>query len=682
MTDRNLNVNITTSGADRAAEQIGDVADEVREVEGAHRVDVDADATDAAAEVGQVRTALDGLTNEQRTVVLRAQAQQLETEIRRAERALGRVRDGEDVTVRLRAIDSASARLEEVRAELRDLDGDTARVNVEARGVDDLLDKLDAVPGRVGSAGAAMAAALSNPVTGAAALAGGLLLAGERAADAALQAGDLANLTGDSVEMASRLNAVWQRTGADVKDLQDVLLQMGGVLATDTELAAQLGVNIADGASLGERFVQVVGLLERRFDNVAERSLAASQLFGEEGVRQVNALLARVGDLDTALANVSDRQLFDSDDVAQANEYKAAMAELNAELIGFGNIAGRTVIPVVTEIFQTFNEGTAYAEELGRSIRGVFDGGAAQAARDYEQQVDTAISAGERLGQILQFSAESTDEVRAAAQRFGLSLVAQNAAVAEWGRLQREAAAAMDELAASAEPARQVIADPSWAEYVQTQRDLQAAMDGAPGTFAELEAAARRYAEGLGEAAGAQSELAGEFERLRDEYNQEATLRRIAGDLSRVEELSRAAAEAQAAGADDASAKWALADDALFRLQGTLLDYVAGLEDVPPSVFTQIRAQLDARQFDTVAQLLDELTADRFTRIVVQIDPTQATGFDSLTFSVGGGGRAPGVTNIAPAPVVNNNTVVYNPPGTPTTTRDNERVYYSRNGYR
>ena len=75
-------------------------------------------------------------------------------------------------------------------------------------------------------------------------------------ADAAIEARVTADLTGATIEDASRLQAVWKQSGADVNDLNDVLLQMNGVLQTSPEKAKQLGVNLQDGADIGSRFVR------------------------------------------------------------------------------------------------------------------------------------------------------------------------------------------------------------------------------------------------------------------------------------------------------------------------------------------------------------------------------------------------------------------------------------------
>src|SRR5690606_2276882 len=129
---------------------------------------------------------------------------------------------------------------------------------------------------------------------------------------------------------------------------QDVLLQMNGVLRTNTEMTESLGINLNDGRTIGERFVQVIELLNDKFDDTAERSHAASQLFGEEGVRQVNALTAAVGDLGAAIEEQP--AMVDEDDVVKAREYKERVAELKTEFSQLAVTVGDDVVPVLTTV--------------------------------------------------------------------------------------------------------------------------------------------------------------------------------------------------------------------------------------------------------------------------------------------------------------------------------------------
>lgn len=259
------------------------------------------------------------------------------------------------LNVDLTANDRASSKIDKVADAADSLDKMSPEVDVSAdisraqSALDGLRTQISEFDGPVGDVGQ-MFDKLASPQGAIAGIAGGLLLAGNHAANLAVEADNLASLTGDSVENASRLNNVWKQSGADAKDLQDVLLQMGGVLTTNTQLTEKLGVDLSDGRTLGERFAQVVELVANKFDDAAERSVVMSQLFGEEGVRQVNTVIAQVGNLGDAIDAVPTAAVVDEDDVAQAREYKAQLAQFKVEMSALATTIGEQVLPLMTSM--------------------------------------------------------------------------------------------------------------------------------------------------------------------------------------------------------------------------------------------------------------------------------------------------------------------------------------------
>ncbi len=260
------------------------------------------------------------------------------------------------LNIDLTATDQASGKIDKVASKADALDRNPVDVDVTAditqasSALDGLRGQISEFDGSIGSLGG-LFDKIASPQGAVAGLVGGLVAAGEYASDLAVEADNLANLTGDSVENASRLNAVWKQSGADAKDLQDVLLQMGGVLTTNVGLTKQLGVNLEDGKSLGERFTQVVDLVGKKFDDTAQRSVVMSQLFGEEGVRQVNAVISQVDDLGKAIDDVPDAAVVDDADVAQARAYKNQLKEFKVEMQAFAQALGEEVIPLMTALF-------------------------------------------------------------------------------------------------------------------------------------------------------------------------------------------------------------------------------------------------------------------------------------------------------------------------------------------
>lgn len=238
--------------------------------------------------------------------------------------------------------------LSQLRSEVKNTEGALNKMKVGAKGVGDFF-KANIVEGAL-AAGAALAAFAAKSA--------------KAFQDTALEAKNLSTLTGDTVEASSRLNAIWKQSGADAKDLQDVLLQMNGVLSTNKELVKELGINLNDGATVGQRFEQVADILDGVEDS-AKRSQLASQLFGEEGVRQYNALRNAVGDVGNAMAQVSDAQAIDDDEVRKAERMRGAMKELEKALADIQLIVGEELAPRLVEAVDLFKDLSKAADELG-----------------------------------------------------------------------------------------------------------------------------------------------------------------------------------------------------------------------------------------------------------------------------------------------------------------------------
>lgn len=162
--------------------------------------------------------------------------------------------------------------------------------------------------------------------------------------ETAIEADNLASLTGDTVEQSSRLNAIWKQSGADSKDLQDVLLQMNGVLSTNKGLVQQLGIDMSKSATVGQRFEEVAAALDQ-IPDAAKRSQIASQVFGEEGVRQYNALRTSVGDVSEAMAEVSDAQVIDEAEVDKARRLAETMKKAEKAIKDITMVVGEELAP-------------------------------------------------------------------------------------------------------------------------------------------------------------------------------------------------------------------------------------------------------------------------------------------------------------------------------------------------
>lgn len=271
------------------------------------------------------------------------------------------------LNVEITADDRASAKIDAAARKVEALDGEkaTAKIEADSSGFDGVVEALD---DKLGGAIGAMKGA-AGPGGAAVALAAAIGFAANEAADLAIEADNTARLTGDSVEEASKLAGIWRQAGFDNKDLQDVLLQMNGVLRTSPELAKQLGINLDDGLSIGERFQQVVRILGSDFADAGQRSQMASQLFGEEGVRQVNAVEGAFGDLSAAVDSYSGR-VFTRRDAEQAREFKRAISDLKVEFSEVATTIGSDVLPELTEMLKLVRDVRGAVEDVTNTVPG------------------------------------------------------------------------------------------------------------------------------------------------------------------------------------------------------------------------------------------------------------------------------------------------------------------------
>lgn len=236
----------------------------------------------------------------------------------------------DDFTIGVRADDQASDELADIadRAEaLERLDPDVD-VTVDGakakRELQDLQGEADQLTDDLQAASrvdfSALSAGLGGPggVAAGAAGIGAALFANNDAWDQrVIQAQAMADSFGLSVEDASRLQTLFRRAGLDANDLFDILADMSGELSDQPELVARLGINLRDGVI--PAFFSARDAV-RSIEDPLERSRIAQRLFGEEGVRQIGYLEARVGDLRAAFAAVPAELVDTADDVARARE--------------------------------------------------------------------------------------------------------------------------------------------------------------------------------------------------------------------------------------------------------------------------------------------------------------------------------------------------------------------------
>lgn len=306
MSDRDTRLNIEVTAEDRASQTIRDVQDEVDRLEQSD-ANVDIGADDNATPV------LDDVD------------------------AKARGLDGTNPTVDVQADDNASRVLDDVEQDVRDLDGRTANVDVRAD-VDEarrLLDQIDAklrdLDGRragVGVGGAAAAGAAAGAVAGQGIpIVEDFARGATAASDQVIQIEQLSRATGATREEASRLARVWQSAGLDLQDLLDLMANLQSVIRDNPDLREQLNLSLAnDGITT---FLQTVQNLRSEIDSPSMRNVLQSQLFGEEGQRQVERVLILVrDDLRGAMDDIADSRLISDEDLDNARELNRDAQEL------------------------------------------------------------------------------------------------------------------------------------------------------------------------------------------------------------------------------------------------------------------------------------------------------------------------------------------------------------------
>lgn len=206
--------------------------------------------------------------------------------------------------------------------------------------LDGLLGSLNDVD--VSAKGLASSLASGGPAGAAVALGAGLVFAADAAADAAIEADVLATALDTDVETASKLVAVFKRVGIESNDIADIGLQIAGGMADNAELAERLGTTL----SAVQDPVEALRAGIDGWDLLSATERAT--LFGEEGVRQISAIIAQGGSLEDLLNDVGSANVIDEDDVRKARELKAQVADLKQQWDGIALTIGQAALPVLT----------------------------------------------------------------------------------------------------------------------------------------------------------------------------------------------------------------------------------------------------------------------------------------------------------------------------------------------
>jgi hypothetical protein len=251
---------------------------------------------------------------------------------------------------------------------------------------------------------AALGAVKAN--AGAFALAAGTAIVGFAAKgvtafqELALASGELADATGLSVEEASRFIEVGGLLGYEVEQVRSVIEKMNKQMGLTPQYFADARVEIArtegGAADVSETFLNVVDRLNEIKDP-AERAATASKLLGKGWTGMAEVIAMGSDKLRKSLAEVSDSQVIDKDELKKAKDFRFAMDELNDELGDMALELGESLIPALTIAVGKMADLAKYG---GLFLRGA--GGAVQLSREqlaeFGDKAAIAAIAAEKLG--------------------------------------------------------------------------------------------------------------------------------------------------------------------------------------------------------------------------------------------------------------------------------------------
>lgn len=625
---------IATDDASAVIDRVAEKAEALEKLD--PTIDIGADGAKAETAVKSLAERVENLTDKQKDIILKATVAQAEEDIKRLERGLRGFREmsEDEVQIRLVALDKAtddleaarqlrdqlsakpaeveihaddraSGDLERVGDKARDLDGQKVDIDVQASGLDTVLGKLGELEGGFGRAAGALGtlSAGGGVATAAGAVAVALGAAAISAADIAISAQSLATLTGDTVEDASRLQEVWKLSGADVQDLADVALQVQGALAQSPELAEQLGIDLDDGATGGQRLAQALEKVRNFTGSAAEKAQLMSSLFGEEGARQAATLLAIVEDIPKALDDVNPDKIISDDDVDQARQFKGEVAQLTSEFQAVALEIGQNVIPAASDLLGIL--GDIAGIEIGG--QGIFDIGGYNAIKSLFENDDIEVKFAEPdlkpLVRGFQDAASSGEEL---------------------DRVAGGIASAMGDMADEIEEAKD--ATDALHDTQRRATDSQYAHRAALDDLAEVLVG---YSEKVKGAEGNTIEL----NRINEEVRQ-STVDVADAQVQAAKDM--AARMGITLESKDAERIWrdSMVDSTAFMngpQRQAILDYIANVEGIKPEKVTAIEAAIAAGDLEEAKRLLNEAANGPYDATVnVFVDPALANAKTTL----------------------------------------------------
>lgn len=623
------------------------------------RIKIEADAKQAERDLENIAELGDELTDDALTLLVDAKTEGAQAEIKRLSKLLQSADDPVDIKVITTGIAQARTQIEQLNGAIDKVDRNDIDIDADTSGVSGLRGALDSAGGaaeglvsELGPIGSILGSASAGPAAAAVAVATGLFAAADSAADTATEVKQISDLLGGSVEDASRLRGAFAATGIEASDLMDIVLQTTGALDAQPALVKELGIEM--GGSPIDNFVAAADAVDN-VDDATRRAIISSQLFGEEGVRQLQQLKSQYGSVSAAIEAVPELAVLGEDDIDNAITYQKEMAELKAKFAALAGELGQKVLPVVTEIVDTLNgldEGSwgDFFSGLGRNISnaagwltegfvGQFLTGEIDKARGTTEA--DAANLGAFIGDTFAAGMRTTagsiaTEATAAFNNIdtggleGAALLGEQA----MGGLEvgiddvtlsvEEQKAAFEKALGPLKAFNDRVQDnvASLEEQAAAHRDAAAAAEEQLGVFKTHAEAVIDRIDAEAELAATLADSASTWQEQRDDVLAVAAAR---VEEMRLAQLSQGVTMTQTEQLDNMN--WEL-----LNLAGTLdgparqaiLDHIATLNGIPPDKMTAISAAIEAGDYDTAAGLLAELSAPRDVAVTADAETKQA----------------------------------------------------------
>lgn len=526
----------------------------------------------------------------------------------------------------------------------------------------------------------------ANAGAAAVALGTGLVAAGLKASEKfntlAIDAEKFALATGGSTEEMSRWIEVAGDLGLTTDQVQGGFIKLEKAIGGNSPAVEELGLSLQtldDGsADVTGTMIEAIRALEG-VEDPAKKAKLAADLFGRGFADMAELVTGDADEIVAALGRVSDSKIIDAEEVAKAKRSRETLDALRDSGEDLALTFGESVTPVIAgaaeglaalataagsvhldDIVGFLDDFDDLGTGIGRALRAPFDeaavanhelvaafGASEAAARDFDR---TQLEGLSTFDQVRSKVLDLTGDQHAA------SLVAL-----EWKDAAKEGAGAASELAtevgltADAFVELKSSADPAWDKYIDSQASALAAAEGAPGTFADMEAGVGDLGQAFQDAADngvdkfrtaveeAIDAIKTKFSDFRDTLDMQDLMIDIAEQVDAVNE----AAEKLGDGGEQEARDYRRE---VGRLQGQVVDLLETYEDIPPQKITEILTRISQGDVDEILRVIDELTKDRFIRVGV-IVPDINNAYDSINTRIGNGAPGPIFNNPNPAPV-------------------------------